>query len=187
MNARSGAIASDAYTTLEQANQWLTEVIGKEVVLLYCGEESNRYREKLETNVSFADGYPLLVISQGSLDELNRRASKPQTMAQFRTNLVVDGVEAFAEDGWKRFRIGEVEFEVRKPCQRCILTTVNPTDGERMENKEPTVTLSKFRADEQGAVYFGMNVIALNEGVIRAGDKVEILETQQPETYMDKG
>lgn len=177
----------DAYTTLEQANQWLTEVIGKEVVLLYCGEESNRYREKLETNVSFADGYPLLVISQGSLDELNRRASKPQTMAQFRTNLVVDGVEAFAEDGWKRFRVGEVEFEVRKPCQRCILTTVNPTDGERMENKEPTVTLSKFRADEQGAVYFGMNVIALNEGVIRAGDKVEILETQQPETYVDKG
>ncbi|GAM63156.1 flavodoxin reductases [Vibrio ishigakensis] len=134
----------DAYTTIEEANQWLTEVIGKEVVLLYCGEESNRYREKLETNVSFADGYPLLVISQGSLDELNRRASSPQTMAQFRTNLVVGGVEAFAEDGWKRFKIGEVEFEVRKPCQRCILTTVNPTDGERMENKEPTVTLSTF-------------------------------------------
>ncbi|GAM55256.1 flavodoxin reductases [Vibrio ishigakensis] len=84
------------------------------------------------------------MISQGSLDELNRRASSPQTMAQFRTNLVVGGVEAFAEDGWKRFKIGEVEFEVRKPCQRCILTTVNPTDGERMENKEPTVTLSTF-------------------------------------------
>ncbi|WP_261818081.1 MOSC domain-containing protein [Vibrio gallicus] len=175
----------DAYTTTEKANQWFSAVIGCEAVLLYCGKESNRYREKIETNVSFADGYPLLVISQGSLDELNRRASAPQTMSQFRTNLVVDGVAPFAEDSWKRLRIGEVEFEVKKPCQRCVMTTVNPEDGERMLNKEPTITLAKFRADQKGAVYFGMNIVALNEGVIKAGDKIEILETQQPVEYVE--
>ncbi|CAM3049700.1 MOSC domain-containing protein [Vibrio rarus] len=174
-----------AYTTTEQANAWFSQAIGSDVQLLYCGEESNRYREKLDTRVSFADGYPLLVISQGSLDELNRRASSPQSMAQFRTNLVIDGVDAFAEDSWEKIAIGEVEFRVGKPCQRCVLTSVNPNTGEKMAAQEPTVTLSKFRANEKGAIFFGMNLIALNEGVIELGDKLKILETRTPTIYPD--
>ncbi len=174
-----------AYTTTEKANAWFTEVIGRDAQLLFCGEESNRFREKLGTKVSFADAYPLLVISQGSLDELNRRASHPQTMSQFRTNIVVDGVEPFAEDGWERIAIGEVEFQVGSTCQRCILTSIDPVTGEKMADKEPTATLSRFRADERGAIYFGMNLVALNEGVIEVGDEVRVLETRSPVLYRD--
>ncbi|RYU67690.1 MOSC domain-containing protein [Aliivibrio finisterrensis] len=174
-----------AYSTTKEANQWFTSILGTEAQLLFSGEQSNRMREKIQTNVSFADGYPLLVISEASLTELNKRSSSHHTMAQFRTNLVVSGNEAFIEDSWKRIRIGEVEFEVVKPCQRCILTTVNPNTAQYHPNKEPLKTFSTFRADDSGNVYFGQNLIAKNEGTINVGDKIEVLETKEKEYYSD--
>ena len=87
-----------AYTTTDEADDWFSQVLGQRVELLYCGEQSNRVREKLGHNVSFADGYPLLVISEASLAELNRRSPETHSMDQFRTNLVASGSEPFAED-----------------------------------------------------------------------------------------
>ena len=176
-----------AYSTTEEANQWFSSILGCEAQLLFSGEQSNRMREKIQTNVSFADGYPLLMISEASLAELNRRSSSHHTMAQFRTNLVVSGNEAFIEDSWKRIRIGDVEFEVVKPCQRCILTTVNPNTAQYHPNKEPLKPFSTFRADDSGNVYFGQNLIAKNEGTINVGDKIEVLETKEKEYYKDSG
>lgn len=190
MNEADATVWSDtfsAYTTSSKADAWFSHVMDEDVRLLYTGEQSNRVRSKIQQNVSFADGYPLLVISQASLDALNERSMEQHTMDQFRTNLVVSGTEAFAEDSWKRIRIGEVEFEAIKPCARCILTTVNPETGEPHPLKEPLVTLSKFRADKSGDVFFGQNLVALNEGVIKAGDKVEVLETKTKEVYEDNG
>ncbi|WP_419206856.1 MOSC N-terminal beta barrel domain-containing protein [Photobacterium leiognathi] len=174
-----------AYTTTEQANAWFSDIIGEPVQLLFTGEQSNRVRPKIQQNVSFADGYPLLVISEASLQALNERSSEHHTMDQFRTNLVVSNTEAFAEDGWKRIRIGEVEFEAVKPCARCILTTVDPKSATFSEHKEPLVTMAKFRADETGNVYFGQNLVALNEGIITVGDEIEVLETKPKEIYAD--
>ncbi|CAH0530056.1 putative protein YcbX [Vibrio hippocampi] len=176
-----------AYTTTEQANLWFSEIIQQPVSLLYSGEQSNRVREKLGHNVSFADGYPMLLISQGSLNELNRRSSDNHSMKQFRPNLVVNSDEPFVEDTWKRIKIGEVEFEVVKPCERCILTTVDTTTAKFRTNKEPLATLSRFRANPQGAVFFGQNLVAKNEGVIKLDDVVEVLEYQQPHRYPDQG
>ncbi len=175
-----------AYTTVLVANKWFSEVVGRPVQLLFSGEQSNRVREKIGHNVSFADGYPLLIISQPSLDELNRRSSEHHVMDQFRTNLVVSGDEAFIEDSWKRIRIGEVEFESVKACERCILTTVDTNTGDFRPSKEPLSTLSKFRANEKGGVFFGQNLVAKNEGMIRAGDMVEVLETKDKEIYHDE-
>lgn len=174
-----------SYSTHEKANQWFSFIIGKPVQLLFTGEQSNRQREKIQTNVSFADGYPLLLISQASLDELNERGPVQHSMEQFRPNIVVSDTEAFAEDSWKRIRIGEVEFEIVKPCMRCVLTTVNPKTAMRSEKNEPLNTLSKFRADQTGGIFFGQNVVAKNEGMIRTGDVVEVLETKQKEFYAD--
>ena len=98
----------DAYKTHSAAGNWFTQIIGEPVNLLYLGDDSNRVGGKAEVKVSFADGFPLLVISEASLDELNASSPVKHVMAQFRTNLVVSGVEAFAEDCWQRFRIGEV-------------------------------------------------------------------------------
>lgn len=174
-----------AYTTTMIANQWFSDIIGHSVQLLFCGQQSNRVRSKIGHNVSFADGYPLLVISEASLAELNERSRDHHTMAQFRTNLVVSNTDAFAEDGWKRIRIGEVEFEIVKPCARCILTTVDPLTGEFNALKEPLKTMATFRADATGDVFFGQNLVALNEGMIRAGDVIEVLEKQPKQVYVD--
>ncbi len=174
-----------AYTTTDDADDWFTSVLGQRVELLFCGEQSNRVREKFGHNVSFADGYPVLVISQASLDELNKRSSEQHSMDQFRTNLVVADTTPFEEDSWKRIRIGEVEFESLKPCERCILTTVNTQRGTFRESKEPLKTLQQFRANERGGVFFGQNLVARNEGIIRQGDKVEVLEYKEPEFYED--
>ncbi|WP_299021105.1 hybrid-cluster NAD(P)-dependent oxidoreductase [uncultured Photobacterium sp.] len=190
MNEADATVWNDtfcAYTTSSKADAWFSHIIGQEVRLLYTGEQSNRVRSKIQQNVSFADGYPLLVISEASLEALNKRSTEKHTMDQFRTNLVVSGTEPFAEDSWKRVRIGEVEFEAVKPCARCILTTVNPETGEPHPLKEPLVTLSKFRSDKSGDVFFGQNLVSLNEGVIKAGDKIEVLETKPKEVYEDNG
>lgn len=175
-----------AYSTTDAANQWFSQLLGLEVTLLYCGEQSNRVREPVGHSVSFADGYPLLVISQASLDELNRRSPVLHSMDQFRTNLVVRSNEPFVEDSWKRIRIGAVEFEIAKPCERCILTTIDVETAEFRPTKEPLRTLSEFRADEQGRVFFGQNLIAKNEGIIQVGDPIEVLEYKEKEFYADK-
>ena len=188
MNEANAQVWNDtfcAYTTLTKADAWFSHITGEPVRLLYTGDQSNRVRPKIQQNVSFADGYPLLVISEASLEALNDRSSQHHTMDQFRTNLVIAGTDAFAEDSWKRIRIGEVEFEAVKPCARCILTTVDPKTGHFNEMKEPLATLSKFRSDTSGDVYFGQNLVALNEGVIKAGDTVEVLESKHREEYPD--
>ncbi|PFG57864.1 hypothetical protein ATG66_0363 [Vibrio sp. ES.051] len=174
-----------AYTTTDEADDWFSKVLGQRVELLFSGEQSNRVREKLGHNVSFADGYPILVISQASLEELNQRSSEQHSMDQFRTNLVVSDTRPFEEDTWKRIRIGEVEFESVKPCERCILTTVNTQRGTFRESKEPLRTLQQFRANERGGVFFGQNLVARNEGIIRQSDPIEVLEYKVPELYPD--
>ena len=174
-----------AFTTTDQANDWFSQYLNQRVELLFTGKQSQRVRTKLGHNVSFADGYPVLVISEESLEELNRRSREQHSMDQFRTNLVVSGGEPFAEDSWKRIRIGEVEFESVKPCMRCILTTVDTNNGQFRPTKEPLNTLSQFRADEQGGVYFGQNLVALNEGMIHQGDEIEVLEYKDKEEYSD--
>jgi hypothetical protein len=119
--------------------------------------------------VSFADGYPFLLVSKASLDELNRRLSLPVTMGRFRPNIVVAGCEPHAEDDWGRVRIGEVDFRVAKPCARCVVVTVDQSTGER--GHEPLRTLSTYRT-VNGQVLFGQNLIHEGRGVVRVGDEV---------------
>ncbi len=111
----------------DAAAAWLSELLGKPVRLVHCPEQRARYLPNgygfNSDRAAFPDGFPLLLIGQGSLDELNRRIGRPMEMLRFRPNLVVSGAEPFAEDGWKRIRIGGLVFRVLKPSVRCILTT----------------------------------------------------------------
>ncbi|MFC3023713.1 MOSC N-terminal beta barrel domain-containing protein [Vibrio zhugei] len=174
-----------AYSTNDAANQWFSQVVGQPVQLLYTGEQSQRFREKVGHNVSFADGYPLLMISQGSLDELNRRSLETHSMSQFRPNLVVASSTPFIEDSWKRIRIGEVEFLSVKPCERCVMTTVDTTSGQFRDSQEPLKTLLRFRQNQNGGADFGQNLVALNEGMISIEDDIEVLEYHEPVQYHD--
>ncbi|WP_292954259.1 MULTISPECIES: hybrid-cluster NAD(P)-dependent oxidoreductase [unclassified Neptuniibacter] len=168
-----------------QFDEWLSEKLGRPCQLLYFGEQSQRTTAtNPDKPVAFADGYPLLIISEASLADLNSRSQAPVTMEHFRSNLVVKNCEAFAEDSWKRIRIGEVEFEIVKPCSRCVLTTVDPITLNKVAHGEPVKTLANYRMLDN-EVYFGQNLIPLNEGQIKETDRIEVLETKAPEQYLD--
>ena len=124
--------------------------------------------------VSFADGFPLLLISEASLADLNSRLPQAVSMRRFRPNLVVDGDEPYAEDHWRRIRIGEVEFAGVKNCSRCVFTTIDPDTGVKDLSREPLRTLSRYRRKPEGGVFFGQNLIPRSGGAIHVGDSVEI-------------
>lgn len=172
----------------ELADAWFSKVLGQDVRLVYFGEQSERFTSRRpESPVGFADGYPFLLTTQASLEELNRTCQEDIQMAQFRPNFVLTGSQPFEEDAWKRLRIGNVEFENVKPCSRCIFTTVNAETAERSKKGEPIKTLGKFRLQpEEKAINFGINMVALNKGEVRVGDSVEILEYQDAFTYKDR-
>lgn len=163
----------------DAAADWLSRFVGKSVRLVHVPLERARTTEsgygKDDDQVAFADGFPLLLIGQASLDDLSNKVGEPLDMLRFRPNLVIEGSEAFAEDGWKRIRIGDVEFRVVKPCSRCILTTVDPLTGVRDEHREPLHTLSTYRKQE-GEVMFGQNLVNDGGGILEVGMPVTILE-----------
>ncbi|MFE2292379.1 MOSC domain-containing protein [Streptomyces sp. NPDC059452] len=168
-----------------EAHAWFSEVLGSETRLVHLDDPARRRHVDPEfarpgDMVSFADGYPLLLTTTASLDALNalvaagdRPHEGPLPMDRFRPNVVVDGVGAWAEDGWRRIAIGEVPFSVVKPCGRCVITTTDQRTAER--GKEPLATLARHRR-VGNQLLFGQNLIPDGPGIIRVGDPVKILD-----------
>lgn len=158
------------------AHSWFARFLGADCRLVYQPDDSfrqvNRVYAAAGVGVSLADGFPLLLIGQGSLDALNARLEMPVEMRRFRPNIVVAGAEPFAEDTWRRIRIGEVECSVVKPCARCAIPTVNPDTGEM--GREPMRTLANFRR-RNSEVFFGENVVHHAPGTLRVNDAVAVL------------
>ncbi len=126
-----------------------------------------------DDHVSLADAYPMLIIGQESLNDLNKRLSNPVPMNRFRPNLVFTGGLPYEEDGWQNFSVGAVKVAGVKPCARCVLTTVDQATGEK--GTEPLATLSTYR--KVGAkVLFGQNLIALNYSEIFVGDEIRLTD-----------
>ncbi|GAB4505072.1 MAG: MOSC domain-containing protein [Anaerolineales bacterium] len=162
----------------EAAAAWFSAWLERPARLVHLAEGYRRtinekYAVYPDDHTGFADGYPILLASEDSLTDLNARLESPIPMNRFRPNLVVRGGGPFAEDGWTRIRIGEVELAVVKPCARCVVTTI---DKETLaQSHEPLATLTTYRKQGSG-VMFGQNVIPLNEGQLRLGMTVEVLE-----------
>lgn len=162
-------------------DEWFSKYLGTECMLHFFGEQSNRPVIDSDKQVGFADAYPLLLISQASLTDLNSRIDNHNvSMSQFRPNIVVENTTAFEEDTWKRIKIGEVEFEATTPCSRCVFTTVDPRSGIKHAEKEPLRTLKEYRRVPRGEVMFGQNLIALNHGEIKQGDEITVISRQPP-------
>lgn len=128
--------------------------------------------------VAFPDAFPFLLASEESLAALNAHLEQPVEMLRFRPGIVVRGEDAWAEDGWRRIRVGEVELDVAKPCARCAVTTVDPATGER-SGKEPLRTLARVRAWD-GQAWFAQNLIHSGPGTLSVGDPVRVLERGEP-------
>ena len=183
----------EAYVLPKEINDWFSDVLGTKCQLVYMPDETKReinqlFRQNNEI-VSFADGYPILVIGENSLEYLNEKLEKEKLpMNRFRPNLVISGSDAFAEDHWKKIRIGKTVFRSTKPCARCVITTINQDEG-AFNGKEPLKTLAKYRKAKdvfpndfekldlnKNDVLFGQNLVAENFGeVIKVGDELENL------------
>ena len=161
----------------EEAAQWFSDWLGAPARLVHFADGFKRvvnekYAVNADDHTGFADGYPILLISEESLADLNARLETPVPMDRFRPNIVVKGCEPFAEDTWNRIETGDVKLAVVKPCARCEVTTIDKVTLER--KKEPLKTLGKYRKHELGAI-FGQNVIPLNGGRLRLGMTVDVL------------
>lgn len=160
------------------AAEYLREALGEPVRLVHMPATTHRQIDKkfaaLGRDVSFADGFPLLLISQSALENLNSRLPFAIGMERFRPNLVVADCEAHAEDNWHRLKIGGIEFEVVKPCERCVIPSIDPVSCEKQS--EVIRALAEYRRNSHGKILFGQNLVHHGEGTIRIGDKVEVLE-----------
>lgn len=162
----------------DEAATWLSDWLGISVRLVhfadgYVRNVNPEYAINPDDHTGFADGYPILIISEESLQDLNSRLDSPVPMNRFRPNLVVKDCDPFAEDTWERIRIGGVEMALVKPCARCVVTTI---DKETLaKSKEPLKTLGNFRKHKLGAI-FGVNAIPLDEGRLEVGMSVEVIQ-----------
>jgi uncharacterized protein YcbX len=168
----------DAFEVSATTTDWFTKVLGFSVRLVYMPEESERkldpdYAISGDEKNSFSDAYPFLVIGQSSLDDLNGRLEVAVPMNRFRPNFVFTNGEAFEEDNWREFKIGNVSFVGVKPCDRCVMTTVDQEKGV-ISGKDPLKTLAKYR-NFGNKVLFGQNVIGLGLGSVSVGDSVFVL------------
>lgn len=172
MNVRVWNSICPAIAPSREADRWLSDYLGARCRLVYMPDTTRRAMNPLyggsDGAVSFADGYPFLVTSEASLAELNARLAVKLPMNRFRPNIVLSGNDAWEEDGWGEFRIGEAAFRMAKPCGRCQVTTTDQATGD-VRGPEPLATLATYRDSKEFGVRFGMNAIAIAEGVVRTG------------------
>ncbi|XP_068108542.1 mitochondrial amidoxime-reducing component 1-like [Hyperolius riggenbachi] len=126
--------------------------------------------------IAYPDASPVMLLSETSLEELNKHLEKPVTLGNFRPCIVVSGCQAFAEDGWEDVKVGTTVLKRVMSCGRCLLTTVDPDTGV-MSRKEPLDTLRSFRMDpsqNKNSPLFGQYYGVERTGKLKVGDPVYI-------------
>ena len=168
----------------DAAARWMSAFLGAGVRLVRFDDAKPRlcnpdFAGDSGAHTLFADGYPLLVIGQASLDDLNLRlagkGAPALPMNRFRPNVVIDGLDAFDEDHVDTLTAGNVTLKLVKPCARCKVTTTDQATAR--VGVEPLPTLSTYRRDDRlAAVLFGMNaiVVAGAGGTLAVGTRATI-------------
>lgn len=156
---------------------WLSGLLGKRLRLCFLPAAFRRQVDtdfaKVGDEVGFADGFPLLICNQASIDYLSRAGGRALAPERFRPNIVVSGAEPFAENCWRRLRVGEIVLDLVKPCTRCVIPSIDPETAEQ----QPDV-LALLRAHcrgDDGRIYFGQNAIHRQLGRLAEGAEVEVL------------
>jgi uncharacterized protein YcbX len=158
----------DALDCGDGAAAWFSDAIGSRCRLVRFRRETVRptsvkWTGGVPSQTRFADGYPLLLIGQSSLDDLNARLQaagrSPLPIDRFRPNLVVDGLASFEEDYLASLAAGPVEIRPVKPCARCPIPSIDQATG--VPGPDPLDILQTYRANPRldGAVCMGMNCI----------------------------
>lgn len=161
----------------DPAAEWLSGFLGTPCRLVRMAADHPRpvdpeYALTADDQVAFSDGFPLLLVTEESLADLNRRLPDSLPMNRFRPNIVVAGAEPYADDGWGRIRLGELVATAVKPCIRCQITTTDQYTA--AVGTEPLRTLRTYRYLRGRGVWFGQNLIPARAGSLRIGDPVEV-------------
>ena len=166
----------------ERAARWVSDILEITCSLVHMPEETTRLANPdyapAGTRVSFADAYPFLLLSEESLADLNGRTMKPVPMNRFRPNVVVKGGRAFDEDRLTSFELGPLRFRAVKPCDRCVVTTIDQATGAR--GAEPLRTLAEYRK-RGGQVYFGQYLVHVGVGRLQVGEALQAVTRQVTE------
>lgn len=165
----------EAIRVSDEADAWFSEQIGDNCRLVFQPSDSFRFADERyavtgKEHVSMADGYPILIISEASLADLNARLESPVEMLRFRPNIVVTDCEAFAEDEFKEMTVNNVKLYGVKPCARCVMTTIKP--GTTEKGAEPLKTLSTYRK-VGNKILFGQNLLVHKTGKIAVGNEIQ--------------
>ncbi|KAI9122675.1 hypothetical protein K1719_006515 [Acacia pycnantha] len=176
----------------DEASKWFSDYLGKPSRLVRFNTESEARAVNPNYanghNIMFSDCFPFLLLSQGSMDALNKLLKEPIPVNRFRPNILVEGCEPFSEDLWTEIKIGKFSFQGVKLCDRCKVPTIDQETG--IAGNEPTATLKTCRSDkvlrpngkQQNKVYFGQNLVwkddhkAGNEKILKVGDPVFVLQ-----------
>lgn len=162
-----------------EGDAWFSSFLGVPSRLAFLGPGCQRPVSSSQSPpghlVSFADAYPLLGLSQASLDFLNSKLEHPVPMDRFRANLIFEGCRPHAEDEWGLFQVGQAILRGVKPCPRCAVPMVDQATGTRPDPGEPLKTLASYRSRKDG-VMFGMNLVVERPGSVACGDPVQILD-----------
>lgn len=185
LNVQVWSSEVDAAVADDAVNDTLSAWFGRPVKLAHMDASAERFvgAEWAGTAapVGFADGFPVLITTTGSLADLNRtlvgKGQEPVGMDRFRTNILVDCDDAWDEDSWESVEIGGIRFDLVKPCARCIMTTQDQITGERVGgNPIQGLAEKRMSADRRVAgVLFGWNAVPRNEGTLKLGDEVRII------------
>jgi uncharacterized protein YcbX len=171
--------------TLAEAdvNVWFSAFMGFACGLVYLADHQHRAvpnaAADFDDEVGFADGAPLLLVSEAALAALNDRLERPVGIERFRPNIVVSECQSHAEDNWQRLAIGDAVLDVAWPCSRCVIPNIDPETGRKDPDNEPTRTLLQYRRRDR-AVYFGQNLIPRTLGSVAVGDDCLIEEKLSP-------
>ncbi|MES2429417.1 MAG: MOSC N-terminal beta barrel domain-containing protein [Bacteroidota bacterium] len=163
-----------------KADEWFSEMLSKPCRLVYMPDKTRRrinpfYAVNKDIN-SLSDGYPMLMIGENSLKDLNERLKEPVPMDRFRPNIIFKEGKPFEEDTMAIFEINEITFFGVKLCARCVITTIDQETAEK--NKEPLKTLATYRK-KNSKIYFGQNVIHGGIGTITIGDTIKVIKTKR--------
>lgn len=160
-----------------EINDWFSGRLGLPCTLVFMPDDSlrkvdGRYTIHENDITSFSDAFPLMLIGQASLDDLNSRLNDPLPMNRFRPNIVIAGSVPYEEDEMEDFMIGDIHFYGVKLCSRCVITTINQDSLEK--GKEPLKTLAGYRMMNK-KTYFGQNILYSGSGNVKTGDEIHIM------------
>ena len=175
----------DAYDCDETTATWFSKFLGTPCRLVRFHANAKRmasakWTDGVEAPTLFSDGFPMLVISEASLadlnDKLKAQGRDALPMSRFRPNIVINGTGPFDEDLAEAIRIGDAKLKPVKPCARCSVPSIDQPTGQA--GPDPLDILRTYRANPKvdGGITFGMNAILL-EGesqVLRVGQEVDV-------------